>query len=36
MKKFFMGLLIIGTSLGIAVLIGLLYNFVSVLQTLAM
>jgi len=35
MKKFFIGLLICGTTISVAVLIGLLYNFVSVLQTLA-
>ncbi len=34
MKKFWMGILIIGTSISIAVLIGLLYHFVIVLQTL--
>lgn len=34
MKKFFIGLLIIGTSISVAVLIGLLYNFITVLQTL--
>lgn len=35
MKKFLIGMLIIGTSISVAVLIGLLYNFVTVLQTLA-
>lgn len=34
MKKFFIGVLIVGTSVSVAVLIGLLYNFVSVLQSL--
>lgn len=34
MKKFFVGLLIAGTSLSIAFLIGLLYNFIRVLQSL--
>ena len=34
MKKFLIGMLIIGTSISIAVLIGLLYNFITVLQTL--
>lgn len=34
MKKLFIGILIIGTSISVAVLIGLLYNFVMVLQTL--
>lgn len=35
MKKFFIGLLIIGTSASAFALIGLLYNFVKVLGTLA-
>lgn len=34
MKKFLLGMLIIGTSISVAFLIGLLYNFVTVLQTL--
>ncbi len=34
MKKFLIGMLIIGTTISIAVLIGLLYNFITVLQTL--
>ena len=34
MKKIFIGILIVGTSVSVAVLIGLLYNFVIVLQTL--
>ncbi len=34
MKKFLIGILIIGTSISIAVLISLLYNFITVLQTL--
>lgn len=34
MKKILIGMLIIGTSLSVAFLIGLLYNFVTVLQTL--
>lgn len=34
MKKFFIGMLIVGTSISVAVLIGLLYNFITVLQTL--
>lgn len=34
MKKFLIGILIVGTSISVAILIGLLYNFVTVLQTL--
>ena len=34
MKKILIGMLIIGTSLSVAFLIGLLYNFITVLQTL--
>ena len=35
MKKFWIGILLLGTSISVAVLIGLLYNFVELLQTLA-
>lgn len=35
MKKFFVGVLIIGTTLSVAALISLLYNFVMLLQSLA-
>lgn len=34
MKKFLIGILILGTTVSVAFLIGLLYNFVTVLQTL--
>ena len=34
MKKFLIGFLIVGTTISVAVLIGLLYNFVLVLQSL--
>ena len=30
MKKFFIGMLILGTSVSVAVLVGLLYNFVNI------
>lgn len=35
MKKFLIGVLIVGTSLSVALLIRLLYQFVTVLQTLS-
>ena len=35
MKKFLIGLFILGTTISVAFLIGLLYNFVTLLQTLA-
>lgn len=34
MKKFLIGMLVIGTSISVAVLIGLLYHFITILQTL--
>ena len=34
MKKFLISILILGTSISVAVLIGLLYNFIMLLQTL--
>ncbi len=35
MKKFLIGILMIGTSISVAVLISLLYHFITVLQTLS-
>lgn len=35
MKKFLIGILIVGTSLSVGILISLLYHFVMVLQTLS-
>lgn len=34
MKKFLIGILMIGTSISVAVLIVLLYHFIAILQTL--
>ncbi len=35
MKKFFIGILIVGTTLSVAFVIGLLYHFVTMLQMLS-
>ena len=35
MKKFWIGLLIVGTSISVAIFVGLLYNFVVLLESLA-